>query len=65
MIFFGEKMLRHAVDQFLGHYHTARNHQGLENCIIDPGEEIGQRDGTIICDQRLGGMLRYYHRRAA
>ena len=64
MIFFGEKMLRYAVRQYIAHYHTARNHQGLENRIIDPGEEVGRADGEIICDERLGGMLRYYRRAA-
>ena len=65
MICFGEKMLRHAVREYLVHYHTARNHQGLGNRIINPGEEVGLAEGDTICDERLGGMLRYYHRRAA
>lgn len=65
MIFFGEKALRNAVHQFLNHYHTERNHQGLENKIIDPGEEVGQIAGKLKCRERLGGMLRYYYREAA
>ena len=64
MIFFGEKMLRYAVRQYIAHYHTARNHQGLENRIIDPGEEVGRIGGEIVCDVRLGGILRYYRRAA-
>ena len=64
MVFFGEKMLRNAVLQYLEHYHTARNHQGLENRIIDPGEEVGRSEGEIVCDERLGGLLRYYRRAA-
>lgn len=64
MIFFGEKMLRHAVGQYIVHYHTARHHQGLENRIIDPGKEVGRAEGELICDERLGGMLRYYLRAA-
>jgi transposase InsO family protein len=31
MIFFGPASLQHAVRQFMAHYHTERNHQGLEN----------------------------------
>ena len=65
MIFFGEKMLRHAVHEFLAHYHEERNYQSLENEIIDPGEEIGRAEGVIDCRERLGGMLRYYYRNAA
>lgn len=53
------------VRQFLEHYHAERNHQGLENQLIDPGEEVGRTAGAIQCQQRLGGMLRYYYRDAA
>ena len=65
MIFFGENSLRRAVREYLAHYHDERNHQGLENTIIDPGDEVGQIAGKIECRERLGGMLRYYHREAA
>jgi transposase InsO family protein len=65
MIFFGENMLRKAVVQFLAHYHEERNHQGLANKIIQPGDEVGQSRGDIQCRERLGGLLRYYHRKAA
>jgi transposase InsO family protein len=27
----GERHLRHAATEFVGHYHRERNHQGLEN----------------------------------
>ena len=62
MIFFGEKMLRTAVGQFLDHFHRERNHQGLDNKIIEPGDEVGREDGEIKCRERLGGLLRYYFR---
>ena len=65
MIFFGENSLRRAVREYLSHFHRERNHQGLENKIIDPGEEVGQIAGKIECRERLGGMLRYYYRDAA
>lgn len=64
MIFFGEDSLRTAVREFLAHYHGERNHQGLENQLIDPGEEVGRIDGAIQCRERLGGMLKYYYRAA-
>lgn len=64
MIFFGEKMLRRAVQEYLVHYHQERNHQSLGNRIIEPGEEVGRTDGEIVCDERLGGLLRYYRRAA-
>jgi transposase InsO family protein len=65
MIFFGENMLRNAVRQYLVHYHAERNHQGLGNRLIEPGNEVGCRDGEMQCRERLGGILRYYYRDAA
>ncbi len=65
MIFFGENMLRAAVWQFLEHYHAERNHQGLDNQLIDPKDEVGRADNEVRCHERLGGLLRYYYRNAA
>jgi len=64
-ILFGEKMLRTAIGEFLEHYHAERNHQGLRNRLIDPGEQVGRSQGDVQCHERLGGLLRYYHRDAA
>gem|GEM_PF-2472595 len=36
----------------------------LKNRIIDPGKEVGRSEGEIVCDERLGGLLRYYRRAA-
>ncbi|MAD80389.1 MAG: integrase core domain-containing protein [Pirellulaceae bacterium] len=65
LILFGERALRNAVQEYLAHYHTERNHQGLDNTILDPQAEVGGGRGDIHCRDRLGGMLRYYHRKAA
>jgi putative transposase len=65
LILFGEDSLRNAVTAFLAHYRTERNHQGLENRIIQPDAEVGKSQGAIDCCNRLGGMLRYYYRKAA
>lgn len=64
LIFFGENSLRRAVREYLAHYHAERNHQGLENQLIDPGDEVGRTTGTVQCRARLGGLLNYYHRAA-
>ena len=64
MIFFGERQLRRATEQFIAHYHAERNHQGLDNELIQPGESVGKAEGEIRCRERLGGLLRYYHRAA-
>lgn len=65
MIFFGETSLRRAVSDYLDHYHEERNHQGLGNQIIGPGDEVGRTEGDVQCRKRLGGLLRYYYRDAA
>jgi transposase InsO family protein len=65
MIFFGEASLRNAVREFLFHYHGERNHQGMGNRILVPGDEVGRTFGNVECAGRLGGLLRYYHRKAA
>jgi len=65
MIFFSEASLRKALSEFEAHYHTERNHQGLDNDLIDPGGDIGKSAGIVECRERLGGLLRYYYHRAA
>jgi transposase InsO family protein len=65
MIFFGEDPLRRSVKQFLEHFHRERNHKGLGNRLIEPGEEITRKVGKVQCRERLGGLLRYYYREAA
>ncbi len=65
MIFFGQKSLECALGEFVEHYHSERNHQGLDNQIIGPSDEVGRGDGEVRCRERLGGMLRYYYRDAA
>ena len=65
MVFFGQRSLERAVTNFVQHYHRERNHQGLGNHLIDPEKGVGAVAGKIECRERLGGMLKYYHRRAA
>ena len=63
-VFFGERSLQTAAANFLSLYHEERNHQGLGNRLIEPGEEAGRKAGDVACRERLGGMLRYYYRQA-
>ncbi len=60
MIFFGERPLQKATREFSAHYHTERNHQGLNNRLIESDVREGQPVGPVKCARRLGGMLRYY-----
>lgn len=65
MLFFGERSLRKATREYAAQYHTERNHQGLDNRLIERADHVGSTVGPIRCFQRLGGMLRFYHRAAA
>lgn len=47
------------------HYHTERNHQGMGNRLIAPSNVVALRQGVVQRRDRLGGMLRCYHREAA
>ena len=58
MILFSENSLRRAVVAYLAHYHAERNHQGPDNALIEPGDEIRSVTGKIECRERLGGMLK-------
>ena len=66
LILFGEPAFRRCLASYLAHYHGERNHQGKENVILFPSvESSGPREGPILCRERLGGLLRYYHRETA
>ena len=63
MILFGERSLRRAVSNYADHYHSERAHQGLGNVMIDCHVQAG--NGEVVVRERLGGLLKYYHRSAA
>ena len=64
LVLFGERSLQHAIKQYLAHYHSERNHQGIGNVIPFPDDRIHQAGG-VKRRERLGGLLSYYHRDAA
>ena len=61
----GERHLRKAVKEYTDHYHSERNHQGLDNELIEKRSDEPDMDRAVACRERLGGILNYYHRRAA
>jgi transposase InsO family protein len=66
MILFGEGSLRHALTQYVTHFHHERNHQGKDNVLLFPVvSPAPEREGPIQCRERLGGLLKYYEREAA
>jgi len=62
MLIFGESHLRYVVGEYMEHYHTERPHQGIGNNIIDPLPQ--PKEGKIVCQERLGGLLKSYRRAA-
>ena len=67
LILFGEASLRRALCEYLVHYHAERNHQGKDNVLLFPAntKTMSRDDGTVGCKERLGGLLKFYHREAA
>ena len=67
LIFFGENSRRRALNEYLAHYHGERNHQGKDNVLLFPvvTPDTGKAEGDIACRERLGGLLKFYHRDAA
>ena len=67
LILFGEVSLRRALSKYQVHFHRERNHQGKDNVLLFPvAQKRGKRDeGSVNCRERLGGLLKYYHREAA
>jgi transposase InsO family protein len=66
LILFGEASLRHALHEYVEHYHHERNHQGKGNVLLFP--TISQdtvRADPLQCRERLGGLLKYYECGAA
>src|ERR1039458_6548340 len=66
LILFGEASLRRAVNEFIDHYHSERNHQGKGNLLLFPSPDgaLSPKRRIVSCRERLGGLLSYYSRAA-
>ena len=65
LILVGERCLRHALTEYVAHDHEERPYQGKSNVALMPTAYASQREGPIGCRERLGALLKYYHRSAA
>ena len=63
MIFLGRESLVRAIAEYAAHYHDERSHQGIGNVMISGTKAQGE--GAVEAKERLGGLLKYYYRRAA
>jgi putative transposase len=65
VVLVGELHLRRAISEYMRHYHGERNHQGLENALIDGVSQDTDVLGRVARRERLGGLLSFYYRKAA
>src|SRR6202011_3476178 len=65
VVLFGERSLRRALSEYVEHFHAERNHQGKGNVLPFPRDSDVCHEGPVQSRERLGGLLRYYHREAA
>jgi transposase InsO family protein len=65
VVVLGESHLRLIVREYVEHYHGERNHQGLDNQLVERVRAPVNPDAKIHRRERIGGLLNYYHREAA
>jgi len=65
MILFGRRSLDRAVREYEAHFRRERNHQGLENELVDPEPAASPPSVRMSCRGRLCRLLNFYFRRAA
>ena len=65
LVLLGEGHLRLVVREYVEHYHCERNHQGLDNRILERAPPPANPDAEVQRRERIGGLLNYYHREAA
>jgi transposase InsO family protein len=63
MILMGRDALVRAITDYVAHYHDERSHQGIGNVLVNAVEP--QSEGVIQGRERLGGLLKYYHKKVA
>ena len=64
LILFGEPGSRTALRAYVEHFHGEHNHQGPDNLLLFIQEEP-RKTGPVRCRERLGGLLKFYHRATA
>jgi len=65
VILFGERSLRRALSEYVDHFHAGAESPGEgQHPAVSSGYEP-PLPGRVRCRERLGGLLRYYHREAA
>ena len=53
------------VHEYVEHYQRERNHQGLDNQLLQRPPPPVRADADVQRRERLGGLLSFYYREAA
>ena len=61
----GEGHVRLLVGEYVDHDHRERNHQGLDNQLLQRPPPPVSLAADVQRRERLGGLLNFYHREAA
>jgi putative transposase len=64
LIFFGPGALDRSLAAYESFHNRERPHQGIGNRLVTPISHDSATDGPVRVREHLGGMLRYYYRRA-
>jgi putative transposase len=66
-VVFGQAHLPHLIAEYVDYYHRQRPHQAVGNrTLMGAHPPVGHCPADeIVCEERLGGLLKHYHRRAA
>ncbi len=67
LVLFSERSLRMALTEYVTHFHEERNHQGKGNVLLFPPKDLDEhpQQDEVESRERLGGLLKYYYRKAA
>ena len=65
VVLLGERHLHLVVHEYVEHYHHERNHQGLDNQLLERAPPPSNTDAGVRRHERIGGLLNYYYREAA
>ena len=65
VVLLSEGHLRLVVHEYVEHYHRERNHQGLDNQLLERAPPPENLAAEVHRRGRIGGLLNYYHREAA
>ena len=67
LVLFGEAALRRVLAEYVEHFHAERNPPGKGKVLLFPSSDRAASNGSgrVRCQERLGGLLKYYHREAA